>query len=114
MEKAVENGVVAVALTNINGTADVWDFVKLCRDDKINPIVGTEIRNWGKLSYTLIVANYRGYAWINRFLSGHLISEKDFLEPSEDLHFFENWWDRLGIFTYGMMLHKPYLQLLFD
>lgn len=43
VEKAMEQGVVALALTNINSTADVLAFVKICRKLKVKPVVGAEI-----------------------------------------------------------------------
>lgn len=101
VEKAVENGVAALALTNINSTCDVWEFVKICREHKIKPIVGCEIRNWDKLLYILIAANNAGYAWINKFLSEHLMEKKDFPEASEDLQLFENGWDGFVIYPPG-------------
>lgn len=101
VEKAVENGVAALALTNINSTADVWEFVKICREQKLKPIVGAEIRNGDKLLYILVAANNSGLAWINRFLSDHLMGKKDFPVPYEDLQLFENGWDGFVIYPPG-------------
>ncbi len=98
VETAVEKGVTALALTNINSTCDVWDFVKICRERKVKPIVGVEIKNGDKLLYILIAANNKGYAWINQFLSEHLMAKKDF---PEDSHFFENGWDGFVIYPLG-------------
>jgi DNA polymerase-3 subunit alpha len=33
---ATENGANALALTNINNTSDVWDFVDFCKRHKTN------------------------------------------------------------------------------
>jgi DNA polymerase III alpha subunit len=101
VETAVEKGVTALALTNINSTCDVWEFVKICGEIKVKPIVGAEIRNGDKLLYILIAANNKGYAWINQFLSEHLMLKKDFPEPSEELQFFENGWDGFVIYPRG-------------
>ena len=101
VETAVEKRVTSLALTNINSTCDVWEFVKICREQKVKPIVGTEIRNGDKLLYILIAANNKGYAWINQFLSEHLITKKDFPGPSEDLQLFENGWDGFVIYPPG-------------
>lgn len=106
VEKAVENGVAALALTNINSTCDVWEFVKICREHKIKPIVGCEIRNEDKLLYILIAANNSGFAWINRFLSEHLMAKKEFPEPSEGLQLFENGWDGFVIYPPGVKAFK--------
>src|SRR5437773_2444699 len=101
VETAVENGVTALALTNINSTCDVWEFVKQCRQNKVKPIVGVEVRNGDKLLYILLAANNPGYAWINQFLSEHLIAKKDFPEPGIEVHFFENGWDGFVIYPLG-------------
>ena len=57
METAANNGETALALTNINCTGDLWDFVKLCREAGIKPIVGVKVRNKDKLLYLLLAAN---------------------------------------------------------
>lgn len=101
VEKAVEQGVAALALTNINSTADVWEFVKICREQKVKPVVGAEIRNGDKLLYILIAANNKGLAWINQFLSEHLLGKKDFPEASDNLQLFENGWDGFVIYPPG-------------
>jgi error-prone DNA polymerase len=101
VEKAVENGVTALALTNINSTCDTWEFVKVCREHKIKPLVGVEVRNNDKLLYILLAANNKGYAWINEFLSIHLMAGKDFPKPSDDLIFFDNGWDGFAIYPIG-------------
>lgn len=87
VETAVELGVTSLALTNINFTGDTWEFVKCCREKKLKPIVGVECRNGDRLCYILLAANNKGYAWINRFLTTHLIAGKEFPEPSEEQTF---------------------------
>ncbi len=101
VEKAVDLGVTSLVLTNINSTYDAWTFVKLCREQKVKPILGVEVRNGDKLLYILIAANNKGFAWINRFLTDHLVNKKDFPEPSPDLHFFEEGWDGFVIYPFG-------------
>src|SRR4051812_16518298 len=82
VETAAHNGVTALALTNINSTCDVWDFVKLCREAGIKPMAGVEVRNEDKLLYLLLAANNNGLLWINEFLSNHLLHHKPFPELS--------------------------------
>ena len=78
VETVADKGVTSLVLTNINCTYDAWEFVKLCREQKIKPILGVEVRNGDKFLYLLIAAKNKGFAWINRFLSDHLIQKKDF------------------------------------
>ncbi len=75
-----EAGATSLALTNINGTTDAWDFVDFCRQAGIKPILGTEIRNEAKLCYVLLAKNDQGFLAINRFLSDHLQAKLPFPE----------------------------------
>jgi DNA-directed DNA polymerase III PolC len=86
---AVEQGASALALTNINCTADVWDFVDYCGQHGIRPIAGVEVRNSfddtapasEKLLYILLAKNNEGFQAINHWLSMHLQSKQAF--PAE-------------------------------
>ncbi len=80
VDAAAELGLASLGLTNINSTADMWDFVDFCREKKIKPIVGTEIRNEDRFCYTLLAKNDAGILEINRFLSLHLQEERPFPE----------------------------------
>ena len=105
----MDRGVTALALTNINSTYDIWDFVKRCREEGLKPIAGAEIRNGDALLYILLAAHTSGLAWINRFISNHLLVKKDFPLPSEDTRFFENSWDGFVIYPLD---NKPLAELL--
>ncbi len=72
VELAAENGIDTLALTNINTTADLWDFVDFCQQRNIKPIVGVEIRNDNQFMYLLLAKNNNGLYLINCFLSTHL------------------------------------------
>lgn len=80
VEAAAQQGVTSLALTNINSTCDIWDFVQDCQKAGIKPIAGVEIRNGDELLYILLAANNRGYSAINRFLSNHLLADRSFPE----------------------------------
>ena len=83
IEAAVEHGVATLALCNINCTYDHWEFVKLCREKNIKPVLGVEFRNGDEFLFILLAKNNRGLAWINEFLSEHLLEKKDFpLSPN--------------------------------
>src|SRR3954463_7314015 len=105
VEAAVEAGATALALTNINSTCDAWDFVLLCQQQNIKPILGAEIRNGDKLLYILIAANNRGFTWINRFLSKYIQADKPFPEQSSSEHFFIDPAD--GFVIYPMQSKLP-------
>lgn len=78
VKAAVQHGVTTLALTNINNTCDMWDFVDYCKQNNIKPVAGTEIRNDTELLYILLAKNNKGFYYINRFLSEHLSQKKPF------------------------------------
>jgi DNA-directed DNA polymerase III PolC len=69
---AGEHGLSSIALTNINNTCDVWDFVDHCKQAGIKPIAGAEIRNEDRFMYLLLAVNNSGFEKINAFISQHL------------------------------------------
>ena len=101
VKAAVDNGVTALALTNINSTCDIWDFVKYCREEGIKPITGVEIRNNGQLLYILLAANNNGLLWINEFLSQHLQADKPFPISALEEAFFSDTLDGYVIYPLG-------------
>ena len=78
VEAALEQGVTTLALTNINCTYDHWEFVKQCRVKHIKPVLGVEIHNDQQFQYILLAKNNAGLAWINEFLSEHLLNKSKF------------------------------------
>ncbi|AWW29442.1 DNA polymerase III subunit alpha [Echinicola strongylocentroti] len=78
VDMAVARKVRSLALTNINSTADAWDFVDFCRKSGIRPVLGAEIRNGNRLLYVLLAKNDEGLMQVNRFLSEHLMEKRDF------------------------------------
>lgn len=82
---AVEVGANAIALTNINSTCDVWDFVDYCHQHSIKPVAGAEIRNDSTFLYILLAKNNNGFQQINRFISEHVQTKTDF-PPSPDFN----------------------------
>jgi DNA polymerase-3 subunit alpha len=106
---AVDKGVASLALTNINSTCDLWEFVKLANEAGIKPIAGAEIRNEDQLLYILIATNNKGLAWIHNFLSEHLIEKKSFPEVAEAAILFDNQSDVVIIYPLDA---KPLSELL--
>jgi DNA polymerase-3 subunit alpha len=101
VETATAQGVTSLALTNINSTCDLWEFVKLCGKAHIKPVAGVEFRNGDKLLYILLAANNRGLAWIHSFLSEYLLEKKSFPEAGPELNFFADSWDGFAIYPFG-------------
>ena len=83
VNQAAEFGLRSLALTNINGTPDAWDFIDFCRKKEIKPILGAEIRNGNNLCYILLAKNDTGLLQINRFISEQRETKNDFPERPE-------------------------------
>ncbi|MDP3568797.1 PHP domain-containing protein [Sediminibacterium sp.] len=60
VKAAVEHGITSLTLCNFNCTYDYWEFVKLCRESGIKPILGVDIRNGNTHLYLLIAKNNNG------------------------------------------------------
>ncbi|HYF30437.1 MAG TPA: DNA polymerase III subunit alpha [Chitinophagaceae bacterium] len=101
VKEAALIGATAIALTNINSTCDAWDFIRFCQTDGLKPVVGAEIRNGNTFLYILLAANNKGFTWINKFISDHLLAGKPFPEYAEENPFFDDTWDGFVIYPFG-------------
>jgi error-prone DNA polymerase len=78
VEEASRKGVRAMALTDINNSTGILDFVMECTRASIKPIAGIEFRNGLLPLYTGIARNNEGFYELNDFLSRHLFEKKPF------------------------------------
>jgi len=73
LKKLVKQGLGAsaeyLALTDVNSTTGVFDFVKECRSVGIKPIAGVEFRKGDKLLYIGIARNLDGFRELNDLLT---------------------------------------------
>ena len=77
MKEAAGKGVQTLALTDINNTMGIFDFVKECREHGIQPVAGMEFRDGDRLLYTGIARNNQGFRELNEWLSTHTLQELD-------------------------------------
>ncbi len=75
VEQACRLHVPAMALTDINNTAGIIDFVFECKKYGIKPIAGCEFRNGDELLYITIARNNEGFREINETLTLHNVSK---------------------------------------
>ncbi|MBN1952371.1 MAG: DNA polymerase III subunit alpha [Bacteroidales bacterium] len=76
VEEANRLGIGVLALTDINNTTGMVDFVAECRRHGIHPIGGVEFRDQGhRLLYTLIARDNTGFKEINDFLTWHNLNK---------------------------------------
>ena len=65
----------AMALTDINNTMGVIDFVFECKKKGVKPIAGCEFRNGDELLYVAIAINNEGFREINETLTQHNVNK---------------------------------------
>ncbi len=76
--KGLELGLKRMVLADINNTSAVFDFVALCREAGIAPVVGVECRNGNELCYLCVAENVEGFRQINDFVTKHNMQGKAF------------------------------------
>ncbi len=69
VEEAQRCAVEYLALTDINCTTGVFDFVKSCRKAGIKPIVGVEFRKGDRILYIGLAKNLSGFRELNELLT---------------------------------------------
>jgi DNA polymerase-3 subunit alpha len=75
VEQACRMHIPALALTDINNTAGMIDFVFECKKHGIKPVAGCEFRNGDELLYIAIARNNEGFREINETLTQHNVSK---------------------------------------
>ncbi|MBS1637529.1 MAG: DNA polymerase III subunit alpha [Bacteroidetes bacterium] len=75
-DAAVAHGYDALALTDINNSTGVLDFVKACFERGIKPVAGMEFRENDRLLYIALARNNQGFSEINELLTEHNLSGK--------------------------------------
>lgn len=69
VSNAASQGFESMCLTDINNTTGCLDFVRICRDKGIKPILGAEFRIEDELLYYAIAKNNAGFQEINELLT---------------------------------------------
>lgn len=67
--KAKSEGIEAIALTDVNNTTGVYDFIQDCEDLGLKPIIGVDFRSGGMQHFFALAKNREGFKEINEFLS---------------------------------------------
>ncbi len=73
--EAIGKNIQTLALTDINNTSGMIDFVKACRENNIRPMGGIEFRNGNDYLYTGLAKNNEGLRELNEFLSYHNLNK---------------------------------------
>lgn len=99
--EAQARGITQMAITDINNSTGVMEFMRECRLKNIKPIGGIEFRRDNKLLYIGIARNKEGMKELNDFLSDHNLEKKKLPDQPAD---FKN---AYIVYPYG---HKPALR----
>lgn len=78
LDDADGNGYNSLVLTDINNTSACIEFIRLCGDKKLKPVVGIDFRNGAQQMYIGIARNNDGFRELNEHLTHHLHNEKRF------------------------------------
>jgi len=78
LDLAVSHGIKTLALTDLNNTMGIPEFIRKARKKGIKPIAGCEFRNGDQLLYLALARNREGLREINDFLTLHNLSRKEF------------------------------------
>ncbi len=75
---AARNGAEVLALTDINTTMGIPEFVRKAAATGIRPIAGVEVRNGDELLFTGLARNNAGFRELNDFLSWHNLNRRPY------------------------------------
>ncbi len=76
VEEGVKNQISALALTDINNSTGMMDFVTECKKKHIHPVAGIEFRREDHLLYIGLARNNEGFQELNEFLSNHNLNHQ--------------------------------------
>src|SRR5512140_2527251 len=74
VQKASEYKADVIALTDINNSTGMPEFVAGCNMAGIKPVAGIEFRNQNELLFIALARNNNGMRELNEFLTQHNIS----------------------------------------
>ena len=74
IQEAIDKGYRSLVLTDINNTSAIIDFIRLCEEKDIKPVVGIDFRNGAQQKYVGIARNNNGFRALNEHLTHHLHS----------------------------------------
>src|SRR6202012_3416985 len=76
VEEAAAQGVTQMAITDINCSTGVMEFMRECDEAGIKPVGGIEFRRDEQLLYVGIARNREGMRELNEFLSEHNLAKQ--------------------------------------
>ena len=86
VQQAKSCGATALALTDINASPGVYDFVTQCRENNIHPLVGIEFREGNKLHFIGIAKNKNGFGELCKLLTEHHLKNVSIEQAGRELN----------------------------
>ena len=83
--EAARRGIRKLALTDINNTTGLFDFVKACRKEGVEAVAGLEFRSGARHLFTGIARNAEGLKQLHQLLSRHHIEGTPLSPEPEEL-----------------------------
>jgi len=77
VKEASKRNITTLALTDINNSSGIIDFVKTCNQSGIKPIGGIEFRDGDELLFIGIAKNNKGFKELNEYMSAINLNEKE-------------------------------------
>lgn len=111
IEEANGRGINQLALTDINNSTGIIEFMRECRKNGIKPIGGIEFRRLKKLLYIGIAGNREGMKELNDFLTYHNLERKEL--PDQPAKF-QNAYIIYPFGYLGELKENEYLGIRFD
>lgn len=78
LETAKKKGYDSIALTDINSTSALLNFIRLAPSYHIKPVAGIDFRNGVEQRFIGIAKNNKGFHELNDLLSSHLMNNTEF------------------------------------
>lgn len=82
---AVKRNLPVLALTDINNTSVAFEFVQLCKQVGIKPIIGIEFRKDNRWLYTGLAKNWKGFYQLNKLLTDCSLDGKELPEVPPEM-----------------------------
>ena len=87
VEEAAARGITQMAITDINNSTGVMEFMRECDEKGIKPIGGIEFRRDGRLLYIGLARDREGMRELNEFLTEHNLEKKLLPDRAPELEF---------------------------
>ncbi len=101
VKRARQLGVKALALTDINNSSGMIDFVKACNDEGLKPIGGMEFRDEDTLLFIGIARNNEGFRELNEYRSALNLGEQELQDLAPDFQ------EVYVIYPFGKAIPRP-------